>query len=133
MNREEGMALVLAAVADALGVEPAKVLPTSRLVSDLGADSLDFVELMFVLEKKFGVVLRRSELDFLARAGLGNAAGGSSGAPFTQDELRQLRRWLPAIDSLPRDERITPAKLSSLITPETLWIVIEEKLAGAGV
>jgi acyl carrier protein len=36
--------------------------PDAALVKDLGADSLDFVEIMYVIESNFGVVLKTSQL-----------------------------------------------------------------------
>ena len=42
-------------IADQLGVSPEKVVADSRLVDDLGADSLDTVELTMKLETEFGI------------------------------------------------------------------------------
>jgi acyl carrier protein len=42
-------------IVDQLGVEPAEVIPTASFVDDLGADSLDRVELVMALEETFGV------------------------------------------------------------------------------
>jgi acyl carrier protein len=36
--------------------------PDSSLVSDLGADSIDFVEIVYLVEKNFGVVLKTSQI-----------------------------------------------------------------------
>lgn len=42
-------------IVDQLGVEPAEVTSTASFVDDLGADSLDRVELVMALEETFGV------------------------------------------------------------------------------
>jgi acyl carrier protein len=42
-------------IVDQLGVEPAEVIPSASFVDDLGADSLDRVELVMALEETFGV------------------------------------------------------------------------------
>jgi acyl carrier protein len=42
-------------IVDELGVEEAEVTPTARFVDDLGADSLDNVELVMRFEEEFGV------------------------------------------------------------------------------
>jgi len=41
-------------VAEQLGVEPEKVTPEASFTEDLGADSLDIVELVMALEEEFG-------------------------------------------------------------------------------
>ncbi len=67
MEREHGLTIVTEAVADCLDLERSEVTPSSRLVDDLGADSLDFVDLLFTLEKGLGIKLRKGKLDFLSR------------------------------------------------------------------
>lgn len=42
-------------VVDQLGVESDKVVPSAKFVDDLGADSLDLVEMIMALEEEFGV------------------------------------------------------------------------------
>ena len=42
-------------VADHLGIEEAKVKPEAKFIDDLGADSLDTVELVMAFEEKFGI------------------------------------------------------------------------------
>tara|TARA_Y100000996_G_C22171010_1_gene498616 strand:- start:210 stop:443 length:234 start_codon:yes stop_codon:yes gene_type:complete len=42
-------------VVDHLGIDEAKVTPDSKFIDDLGADSLDTVELVMAFEEKFGI------------------------------------------------------------------------------
>ena len=42
-------------VIDHLGIEESKVMPESKFIDDLGADSLDTVELVMAFEEKFGI------------------------------------------------------------------------------
>lgn len=44
-------------IASQLNLPMEKVLPTSKIVEDLGADSLDIVELLMSLEEQFGITL----------------------------------------------------------------------------
>jgi acyl carrier protein len=46
---------VKAIICEQLSVEPADVVPDASFVDDLGADSLDLVELIMAMEEKFGV------------------------------------------------------------------------------
>lgn len=63
--------IVQQTLADALGVDEFEVKPESSLVEDLGAESIDFLDVLFRLEKKFSINIPREELfpeDILASA-----------------------------------------------------------------
>ena len=53
---------VQGALVDALGVEDDEVTESATLVGDLGAESIDFLDIVFRLEKAFGIEIPRSEL-----------------------------------------------------------------------
>ena len=53
---------VIALIADKLGKKPSQITLESRLVEDLGADSLDVVELIITFEDEFGVSLPDEEV-----------------------------------------------------------------------
>jgi acyl carrier protein len=46
-----------------LGIEPAAVVPEASLVDDLGADSLDTVELVIAFEETFGLVVPEADVE----------------------------------------------------------------------
>lgn len=50
-------------IANQLGVEPAEVIPEASFVDDLGADSLDLVELIMAMEEEFGVEVPDEEAE----------------------------------------------------------------------
>ena len=54
-NQEEITTRVTALVVDHLGVDAGDVTPTASFIDDLGADSLDIVELVMAFEEEFGV------------------------------------------------------------------------------
>ena len=55
MQYEEIVKKVQAIIVDKLGVEPSEVTMTANFTNDLGADSLDTVELLMEFEKVFGI------------------------------------------------------------------------------
>ncbi|MCC5639273.1 acyl carrier protein [Nostoc sp. CHAB 5844] len=55
MSQAETFEKVKKNVADQLGVEPEKITPTSNFIDDLGADSLDLVELVMAFEEEFEI------------------------------------------------------------------------------
>lgn len=48
---------IIKMIANKLGKKPADVTPKSRLIEDLGADSLDIVELLMMLEDEYGITI----------------------------------------------------------------------------
>jgi acyl carrier protein len=51
-----------AIIVEQLGVEEAEVVPTARFAEDLGADSLDLVELIMAIEEKFSTPEKKVEI-----------------------------------------------------------------------
>jgi acyl carrier protein len=70
-TQEEILAKVQEALVDALGVDDDEVTPEATLVGDLGAESIDFLDIVFRLEKAFDIKIPRDELfpeDILSNA-----------------------------------------------------------------
>jgi len=61
-SREEIFEKVKSALVDALGVDEDEVTPTATMVGDLGAESIDFLDIVFRLEKAFNIKISRGEL-----------------------------------------------------------------------
>jgi acyl carrier protein len=62
-------AKVKAIIVDKLGVEEADVTPTASFTNDLGADSLDTVELIMEFEKEFGISIPDEQAEKIATVG----------------------------------------------------------------
>lgn len=62
ISREEVFDKVKAVLVDALGVDDEEVTPTATLRGDLGAESIDFLDIAFRLEKAFSIKIPRGEM-----------------------------------------------------------------------
>src|SRR5882757_11119242 len=62
MTREEIYKKVQAVLVDALGVDEEEVTPSAVIRDDLGAESIDFLDIVFRLEKAFGIKIPRGEM-----------------------------------------------------------------------
>lgn len=62
LSSDEIFEKVQAALVDALGVDDEEVTADATLVGDLGAESIDFLDIVFKLEKSFGITIPREEL-----------------------------------------------------------------------
>src|SRR5436309_15876874 len=62
MPREDIYTKVQAVLVDALGVDEEEVKPDAVIRDDLGAESIDFLDIMFRLEKTFGIKIPKGEM-----------------------------------------------------------------------
>ena len=60
---------VKAIIVEKLGVDESEVVPTANFTNDLGADSLDTVELIMEFEKEFGISIPDEEAQKIATVG----------------------------------------------------------------
>jgi acyl carrier protein len=61
-TKDEVYEKIKVALTDALGADEAEIKPEATLVGDLGAESIDFLDIVFRLEKAFGIKIPRNEL-----------------------------------------------------------------------
>jgi len=127
MPRDDVFATLRVMLADSLAIEPSGIGLESRLIDDLGADSLDFVDLMFAIEREFGVKLREADLNFLAKLDFSSPAVMRDGV-LTPETIAALAPLMPALQRIADPTRVTPGQLFSLLTVETLCLMIERRL-----
>ncbi len=63
MASEEVVRRVKDLIAESLGVNPTEVVSTASFIDDLGADSLDIVELVMAIEKEFDIEIPDDEAE----------------------------------------------------------------------
>lgn len=80
---------------EALGVDDDEVQAGATLVGDLGAESIDFLDIVFKLEKGFGITIPREEL--FPEDILGNAQYVSGGR-VTAEGVAKLKTRMPFAD-----------------------------------
>jgi acyl carrier protein len=81
-------------VAEALGRAEGEVKLTSILMDDLGAESLDFLDIVFRLEREFGIQITRGEMERAARGDL-SADEFAPGGVISERGLQRLRELMP--------------------------------------
>src|SRR5690349_4246286 len=109
------VATVRRCVAESLAVKEADVSLESRLVDDLGADSLDFVDIVFMLDRELDIRVRETEFNFLTRLDF-SSPDVMKGAFLTEPVVTRLAEWLPALRAFPDRTKVTPRDLFSMIT-----------------
>jgi len=126
MSREEILTNVRETLVDALAVEPDEVTEDATLTGDLGAESIDFLDIVFRLEKSFDIKIPRGELfpdDLL------NNPDFVSNGKFTPTGLEQIKKAMPHADFTGFEDDPDVNKMPDLFTVKTLVNYIEAKLA----
>ena len=125
---------VAATIADALGCDADEVTPQASLIEDLNAESIDFLDIVFRLERAFKVKIPRGKIVENARGTLTEAEFEKSGI-VTDTGFAQLRAYLSEV---PAERFRTPTKVKDiprLFTVETFCKLViaaqrQAKVAG---
>ena len=129
MSTDEIFSTVRVLLADSLALKPDQITLESRLIDDLGADSLDFIDIIFGLERKFTIKMRNGELDFLSRLDFSSPQVMRQGY-VTQETVEQLKPWLPDLDRVLDPAKVTPSAIFSCITVKTLCTLVQRRIDG---
>lgn len=124
-TKEEVFEKVREALVDALGVDDEDVTPEATMVGDLGAESIDFLDIVFRLEKAFEIEIPRSELfpeDILT-----NAEYVEDGK-VTATGLEELKARMPFADLSKFEENPVVQDFGNLLTVSDLCRYIESKV-----
>ena len=122
----EVLAGVRECLAESLALKPDGIQPGSRLIDDLGADSLDFLDILFSLEQRFALKLRSMDLDALLRVDL-SAEKLVEKRYIPREEIDRMAQWLPALAAAKDRDHVTPRMLYSYLTVESLVILVQRK------
>src|SRR6202158_3805312 len=95
-SQEEIYTKVTATLVEALNVDEDEIKPTSTLQGDLGAESIDFLDIVFRLEREFGIKIPRGEL-FPESIFQGDPEYVQNGR-VTDKGLHELRTRMPFAD-----------------------------------
>ncbi len=127
MSQQDIFTKVQGVLVDALGVDDDEVTPTARLTTDLHAESIDFLDIVFRIEKAFGFKIAQGELfpdnindPKYVTDGIVNAAG-----------LALLKEKMPHVDfsAFATDPKLE--KVSEVFTVTSLVNFVQNKLAAS--
>lgn len=124
-SRNEIFEKVQETLVDALGVDDDEVTEDATLVDDLGAESIDFLDIVFRLEKNFGIKIPRGEL---FPENLAADASFVDDGKVTDEGLATMREKMPHadIDSFADDPKVE--NIQSLFTVNMITNFVENKL-----
>ena len=125
-TQEEIYAKVSATLVDALNVDEDEIKPTATLQGDLGAESIDFLDIVFRLEREFGIKIPRGEL-FPESIFQGDPDFVQNGR-VTDKGLQELRSRMPFADLSDFEANPEVSHIGDLFTVELITRYIQGKL-----
>ena len=125
-SSEEIYQKVASTLVEALNVDEEDIKPTSTLQGDLGAESIDFLDIVFRLEREFGIKIPRGEL-FPESIFQGDPEFVQDGK-VTAKGIAELKARMPFADlsSFEKDPQVSA--ISDLFTVDMITRYIQGKL-----
>ena len=130
VSKSEIEARVKATVAESLCVEPEEVELSSNLIKDLGAESIDFLDIMFRLEQEFNIKIPQREIENMARGGLKPEEFEVDGV-LQAKGIERLKDLIPEIPAESWKSEMELRELPALFTVEVFCGIVERKLSGS--
>lgn len=113
------------ALVDALGVDADEVTPEATLTGDLGAESIDFLDIVFRLEKAFDIKIPRGEL---FPEGMLTDEQYVKDGKFTPAGVDELRKRMPFADIDAFAKNPVAREFGDLFTVDMISKYIESKV-----
>ena len=126
MSRDEIFEKIQTVLDDALGVDEDEVTPNASLTADLGAESIDFLDIVFRIEKTFDIKIPQGEL---FPEGLTENPEWVADGNLTDSGLAMLKERMGHVnfDAIENGDR-NVSKIADSITVDTLVNFVEMKL-----
>ena len=114
-------------VARSLGREVASVSLSACLMEDLGAESLDFLDIVFMLERAFEIEITRGQMEAAARGDMSDEEFAPGGV-LSDAALERVRALMPESAERVR-AGLRPRQILGLFTVQTLVNIVRGQLA----
>jgi len=125
MTYDEVFEKVREVLVEALGVDDDEVTPEATLGGDLGAESIDYLDIVFRLEKAFGIKINQAEL--MADNVLNNPEYVQDGK-VTDAGMEELRKQLPHVDLDAFDKSRKVDEFPNVFTVDSMVKFVQSKL-----
>ena len=128
-TQDEIFSKVSATLVEALNVDEEDVKPDATLQGDLGAESIDFLDIVFRLEREFGIKIPRGEL-FPESIFQGDPKFVTDGV-VNAEGIVELKAKMPYADFTEFEKDPRMEKMEDLFTVELIVRYLQTKLAAA--
>jgi acyl carrier protein len=127
MDRNEIIDGVKECLLDCVRAEADSITLKSRIIDDLGADSLDLLDIIFTLERKFKIKIKQGEIVKMAQEGI-PAEEFQKNDRLLAKGAERLREVLSEVNTDEITEGMSTAKIPYLFNVETFVKIVERNL-----
>ncbi len=125
MTRDDIFGKVRDVLVDALAVDDDEVTPTASLVGNLGAESIDFLDIVFKLEQSFGIKIAQGEL---FPEGVAQDPKFVQNGKVTPEGLTALKARMPHVDFTAFEKDPQVSRVGGIFTVDALVNFVAKKL-----
>jgi acyl carrier protein len=120
MLRDTTAQMVKEVLVEALGVDEEEVTPEATLLGDLGAESIDLLDILFRLERKSGIKFQAADIAARIQGGIPDEEFGDEQGFVSAVGLAQLKKVMPQIDTEALAGRLEARDVLGLFTVDNL-------------
>ena len=125
-------AAVKEAVVEALALDDDEVTPESTLMDDLGAESIDLLDILFRIEKSTGVKIEASDLGDYMQGGIPDEEFSDENEIITEKGAQHLKTVMPQVDPDDLAGSLKAEEVITLFTVENLSQMVKSRGDGGG-
>lgn len=119
------------AVVEALALDEDEVTPDSTLMDDLGAESIDLLDILFRIQKSTGVKIEASDLGDYIQGGIPDDEFSDENEIITAVGAAQLHKVMPQTDPSELEGELDANSVITLFTVQNLVDMVETRADGA--
>lgn len=131
MTEQEVLSRLKPLMTNTLGVRPEDIEMNSNVVEELGAESIDLLDLSFLIEQEFGITIEANEFEKEARSRLPGGEYERDGY-LTEEALRELQAAMPEVPPDRFAKGLRKADVPLLLNVAVFVHLIQRKVAASG-
>lgn len=124
-------AIVKDAVVEALALDDDEAAPDATIMDDLGAESIDLLDVLFRIQKATGVKIEASHLGDYIQGGIPDDEFSDESEVLTAKGAEQLHRVMPQTDPAEIEGKLAAEDVMSLFTIQNLVEMVRIRVDGA--
>jgi acyl carrier protein len=123
------LTVVQTATAAALGLDESEVTPEATIIDDLGAESIDLLDILFRIERTSGIKIQASDLGDHIQGGIPDEEFGDENEIVSAVGLAHMKTVMPQIDVDELAGQLHADQVMSLFTVENLAAIVASRSA----